>query len=159
MTIRIATGGDAAGITELAIAFRNHLQRESPSDADFIDSVGRLLGSPDAEFFLVGADGRPVGYVLQRYRHSMWASGTEATIEDLFVDPGSRKGGLGKELIQFAVDRARARGCRTICLDTNENNAASQRIYQGLGFSAFSKRWQGNQVFYRLGLEERATQE
>jgi len=37
-------------------------------------------------------------------------------------------------------------------LDTNENNAASNRIYTGLGFNAFSSRWQGRQLFLRVNL-------
>jgi len=45
---------------------------------------------------------------------------------------------------------ARERSCTSVCLDTNENDAASTAIYPTLGFSAFSKRWNGRQVFYRL---------
>jgi len=134
----------------MAIAFRNHLERAFPSDVQFQENIARLIVEPDAEFFLATRDGVPAGYVLQRYRHSMWAAGTEASIEDLFVDPERRKGGVGRELIRFALDRAAQRGCATVCLDTNENNAASTRIYTELGFNAFSKRWNGRQIFFRL---------
>ena len=160
MPIRLATTLDHAAIAALVIAFRNHLQRTAPSDQALSRSVERLLASGDAEFCLFEADvegaadgaRRVLGYVLLRFRESMWASGTEATLEDLFVDPAARQGGVGRQLVQFAVQRARDRTCTTLCLDTNENNIASQRIYQAIGFSAFSPRWQGQQIFYRLGL-------
>ena len=153
MEIRIATTNDANSIAKLVIEFRNHLQRDVPTDSQFISSIEHLLASSDAEFFLGESNGISVGYVLQRYRHSMWASGSEATIEDLFVDPAHRKSGFGRNLIEFAVERAKTKLCTTMCLDTNENNIASQLIYKSIGFNTFSKRWNGNQVFYRLGLQ------
>jgi len=152
LDIRIATRQDADQIADLAIAFRNHLERATPSDSQFKTSVSRLLASEDAEFYLATADGHPMGYVLQRFRFSMWASGIEATLEDLFVDPTHRRKGAGKQLIQFALKRAQNRGCASVCLDTNENNEASTRIYTQLGFNAISKRWNGRQIFFRLHL-------
>lgn len=155
MHIRIATPQDEPAIVAMAVAFRNHLERHTPSDVQFGDSVRKLLGSQDAEFFIAMVHGQASGYVLQRYRHSMWASGTEATIEDLFVDPSVRRQGTGKALIEFALAHACQAGCASVCLDTNEFNAASTRIYTGLGFSAMSKRWNGRQIFFRKSVEGR----
>ena len=149
MPIRLATPEDAQVLTTLAIQFRNHLAREAPTDTQFLDSIALLLALPDTEFLLATLDAAPVGYVLLRYRHSMWAAGQEATLEDLFVDPGARRHGLGKELVRFALGRAEARGCATVCLDTNENNTGSLRIYTQLGFETLSRRWQGRQLFLR----------
>jgi len=151
--IRTAVPGDAMAIAAMAIAFRDHLERTVPTDAQFRENVALLLGQDDAEFFIATRDGIPAGYVLQRYRHSMWASGTEAAIEDLFVDPAVRRSGIGRQLIGHALDRAATRDCVTVCLDTNENNVASTRIYTGFGFNAVSKRWNGRQIFFRLNLE------
>jgi ribosomal protein S18 acetylase RimI-like enzyme len=148
----VATPDDAACIAALALAFRDHLQRTEPDEAALSASVQRLLASPDAEFCLCLLDGVAVGYVLLRFRHSMWASGTDATLEDLFVHPSARQGGLGRALVGMALQRAQARGCVSIALDTNEHNEASQRIYRSLGFQSHSPRWGGNQLFYRLKL-------
>ena len=152
MELRIATSRETEILAALAIEFRDHLQRTTPTDAQFRISIRRLLASPDAEFYLATGERGPIGYVLQRFRFSMWASGLEATIEDLFVAPSQRQKGAGQQLIQFAVARAQAKGCASICLDTNENNLASTKIYTELGFNAVSKRWNGRQVFYRLNL-------
>ena len=152
MMVRTATMDDVAAIAAMASAFRSHLQRLLPSDAQILASVGTLIGSVDAEFFLALDDGAPAGYVLQRYRYSLWGSGTEATIEDLFVEPRLRGKGLGAQLIEYALRMANARSCTSVCLDTNENNAASTRIYTRLGFDSRSKRWGGHQLFFRLNL-------
>ncbi|BDU72986.1 GNAT family N-acetyltransferase [Mesoterricola silvestris] len=152
MEIRRAVKADQASLTSLASGFRDHLGRSAPTDAQFAGSIERLLASPDAEFALATDGSVPLGYVLLRYRHSMWACGTEATLEDLYVDPAARKAGTGRALVEFALGLARARSCTTVCLDTNENNAASLAIYRSLGFNAFSKRWDGRQIFHRLAL-------
>jgi ribosomal protein S18 acetylase RimI-like enzyme len=153
MEIRRATKADVPSIAALAAGFRDHLGRSVPSDAQFAGSIARLLDSEDAEFCL-GLEGDvPVGYVLLRYRHSMWAAGTEATLEDLYVDPEARGAGAGRALVEAALGMARERPCTSVCLDTNENNAASTAIYAKLGFNAFSKRWNGRQVFYRVNLQ------
>jgi ribosomal protein S18 acetylase RimI-like enzyme len=152
MEIRVATLQDCGSIAELAIGFRNYLERPIPTDSQFLESISALLASSDAEFYIAISDSNPVGYVLQRYRYSMWATGTEATIEDLYVDPGARMGGIGRGLVRFALRRASERSCKCVCLDTNENNAASTKIYTQLGFNAVSKRWNGRQVFFRLSL-------
>jgi GNAT superfamily N-acetyltransferase len=149
MDILLADAAHAHDIAAMASAFRDHLNRSTPTDADFLRSVQSLLASADAEFFVCRDGDALVGYVLQRYRHSMWAGGLEATVEDLFVRPTARKGGLGKALVEFAIARAARRGCVTACLDTNEFNAASTRIYTQLGFDAVSRRWNGRQIFYR----------
>ena len=154
MHVRTATSDDVAAIAAMASDFRKHLQRLLPTDAQLLTSVGTLIGATDAEFFLAIEDDMPVGYVLQRYRYSMWGSGTEATIEDLFVAPRGRGKRLGTQLIEFALRMAKARSCTSVCLDTNENNAASTRIYTRLGFDSMSKRWGARQLFFRLNLRQ-----
>jgi GNAT superfamily N-acetyltransferase len=153
MFIRKATSEDAPAILAMVLAFRDHLERATPTSAQFEASIGKLLGSPDAHFYIATLNGPPVGYVLQRFRYSMWACGSEATIEDLFVDPSARKNGIGKALIEFALQAATSQGCSSVCLDTNEFNVASTRIYTQLGFNSVSKRWNGRQVFFRKPIQ------
>ncbi|WP_367849166.1 GNAT family N-acetyltransferase [Rhodoferax sp. WC2427] len=152
MNIQVATPADAHKLVSLAVPFREHLARLAPSNSEFSASIRLLLAAHDAEFYIASAEGQPVGYVLLRYRHSMWANGLEATIEDLFVTPTLRKQGTGKALIQFALARANRAGCKSACLDTNEFNVASTKIYSDLGFNAVSKRWNGRQIFFRKEL-------
>ena len=48
---------------------------------------------------------------------------------------GSRRLGLGKQLVETAVERARARGCSLVTLDTNERNGPAISLYESLGFT------------------------
>ncbi|MFC1569271.1 GNAT family N-acetyltransferase [bacterium] len=154
MTIQIATSNDIPDLTRLASLFRDMLQRQTPTDAEFQKGIETLFNSPDAEFILAkDAASNACGYILQRFYYSMWHPGFESRIEDLYVIPESRGSGIGKKLVEFAIDRAREKQCLSIYLDTNENNEAANSVYQSLGFICKSNRWKGGkQIFYRLSL-------
>ena len=101
-----------------------------------------MLINGDAEFFIAFDDtSMAVGYIQQRYRYSLWLSGLEATIEDLYVSPDWRRQGAGTQLVEFAIERARAKGCMAIKLDTNESNRSAIDLYVKLGFSSGSSRY------------------
>ena len=156
MRVEIATTDSLNSITELAVEFRNHLNGLKPTEEDFRKGITRLVHSNDAEFFIfIDTKNSVCGYILQRYRYSMWKSGTEARIEDLFVSPKYRREGIGKALTEFAIQRAKEKNCVTICLDTNENNKASTQLYSHFGFNSKSKNWNnGSQIFYRLNFSK-----
>ena len=131
MPPRIAKLSDLDDLLELVIGFRDHLQRSVPDDSRLRESLERLITIGDSEFFLSVDDaGRGVGYIQQRYRYSLWLSGLEACLEDLFVTPSRRRQGVAKGLVQFAIRRAGEAGCRSIKLDTNESNQAAFRLYE-----------------------------
>jgi [ribosomal protein S18]-alanine N-acetyltransferase len=50
----------------------------------------------------------------------------------------ARRAGLGRALVSAAFGRARARGCRRIDLDVNEDNANALALYREMGFSTES---------------------
>jgi len=150
--IRQATVQDAAAVTALVIEFRDFLERPAPTDAEISQGVRTLLEADDTQIFLACDGEQTMGYVIQRYRWSMWVAGIEASIEDLFVSAGCRRRGVGKALTDFAIAAAAQRGCKAISLNSNEFNDAANKIYTRRGFSAESKRWQGRQIFSRKWL-------
>ena len=98
--------------------------------------VALLLDDPRTDFFVaLDGDGSCAGMLQQRYRYSVWLSGLEANIEDLYVIESVRGKGFGRALTQRALAEATARGCRRVVLDTNERNTAARRLYEGMGFS------------------------
>ena len=97
----------------------------------------RLIRDPNAEYFLgaVDASSPAAGVVQQRYRHSIWTGTDDAWLEDLYVTDAVRGTGLGRALTEFAMERARARGCGRIQLDVNTANVPAKALYESLGFS------------------------
>ncbi len=153
--MRKANMDDQESILTLVMGFRNYLNLESPSESEFRNGLKKLMSGNDAEFFVVTDDRKAIfGYILLRYRFSMWASGLEARIEDLFVSPSNRQKGTGKGLVKYAIQKAAEKGCVTICLDTNENNPVTMNMYTQLGFKAHKARWDnGKQVFFRRQID------
>jgi ribosomal protein S18 acetylase RimI-like enzyme len=128
---------EAEAVAGLLVAFRNHLGFDWPSDRVFLASVERLIEDPATEY-LLGAPqaGAPAaGLVQLRYRWSVWRAADDCELEDLFVSADARRSGLGRTLLNAAIDRARARGCRRIKLDTAEYNEPALALYRSAGFS------------------------
>ena len=147
--VRSATRKDAEAISNLVAGFRDFLQRSEPSNDDIRASVTVWLHCQNTEVSVALLDGTPVGYATTLYQYSLWANGVGATISDLFVQETVRKSGIGLLLIKHTLEVAARRGARSATLSTNEMNIASSRIYESLGFSSYSKLWQGRQIAYR----------
>jgi ribosomal protein S18 acetylase RimI-like enzyme len=148
--IRLASATDLDALVQLAGAFRDHLGQSNPTQEDFRRSFAMLLQSDEAEFLLAcDAQEAALGYIQCRYRYSAWFSALTAEIEDVFVIREERRCGLGLRLVETAIARAAARGCRIIGLNTNERNEAAVALYRRLGFRAEHARWQeGRQLWF-----------
>lgn len=132
--LRIAGPADVAPVTGLIAGFRDFLSGDSPTNAEIEATVSILLEDRSTEFLLVGEP--ETGFVQTRFRLSVWTGTEDAWLEDLFVDESARGEGLGRILVEAAVERARARGCDRIQLDVNQANEAAVALYESCGFRA-----------------------
>jgi ribosomal protein S18 acetylase RimI-like enzyme len=137
----VAGPGEAEAVAGLIRGFRDWYGRNHPGDESVGASVQRLLADPDTDFLLAAADEAqaPVGVCALRYRHSLWTGADDCWLEDLFVRREAQGRGLGRALVQAALERARARGCRRVELDVDEDNEAARKLYAGLGFDEHAK--------------------
>ena len=148
--IRLATSEDAAEVARLIAGFRDWQGRAEPSDASIEASARRLLADPNTEYLLGGDP--PAGVLQLRFRHSVWTGTDDAHLEDLFVEADARGSGLGRELVEAALGRARERGCARIELDANEANEPALKLYRSVGFSSWSQAAGGNDLLMRRRL-------
>lgn len=56
-------------------------------------------------------------------------------IEGVRVAADRRGAGLGRRMLEWAIEQCRARGCRLVQLTTNEARVDAQRFYERLGFA------------------------
>ena len=134
-SIRAAGAGEAPVVARLLCEFRDWWGNSGPSDEDMLASVRRIMEGGDGEFLLGVFDGEPVGVCQVRFRWSVWKTAPDCWLEDLYVREAARRAGLGRALVEAALDRARERGCRRIELDVNEDNAAALALYAACGFT------------------------
>ena len=62
-------------------------------------------------------------------------TGNTIRIEDVIVDENRRGEGIGKKMIQHAVDIAKSAGVNKIELTTHEWRIEANKLYQSLGFT------------------------
>lgn len=135
LSTRIATPGDAADVTRLMLAWRDHLGANWPPPEAWRSGIERLLGDPSTTFVLgAHGNGAPAGVVLLRFKWGLWRNGLDCWIEDVFVDAPARGSGLGRALLQATIDLGRDRGVRRFELDTREDNVAARALYESFGF-------------------------
>jgi GNAT superfamily N-acetyltransferase len=81
------------------------------------------------------ASGAVVGTMQLTFIPGLSNQGAElALIEAVRVDAGLRGQGLGRTMIEWAMDEARRRGCRSVELFTHLSRVDAQRFYERLGF-------------------------
>lgn len=80
-------------------------------------------------------------------------AGDSLLIENVAVSPAAQGAGLGRSLMGFAEDQARARGFGRITLYTNEVMTENLAIYAHLGYRETSRAEQD--VYRRVFMEKR----
>ena len=65
-----------------------------------------------------------------------YRGGWRALIEGVRVDGAVRSAGIGRRLIEWAIERARDRGCHMVQLTSDKSRPDAIRFYEGLGFTA-----------------------
>jgi ribosomal protein S18 acetylase RimI-like enzyme len=84
-----------------------------------------------------GADGRVVGVLQLTFVPSLThRGGWRAQIEGVRVAAALRSAGVGERMFEWAIDRARERGCRMVQLTTDRARPDAIRFYERLGFVA-----------------------
>ena len=120
--------------SDLVAAFTrlvNQLSRTSPPPTiedlrEMVDAPGtRLLLAVDDEGHIVGS----LTLVLFRI-----PTGLRAWIEDVVVDEGARRQGIGEALTLRALEVATETGVRTVDLTSRPSREAANRLYTRLGF-------------------------
>jgi ribosomal protein S18 acetylase RimI-like enzyme len=77
----------------------------------------------------------PDGLAVLRFRAAIWTPGLECYLAELYVVPERRGQGLGRALMEAAIELARAQGADHMDLGTGEDDVAARALYESLGFS------------------------
>ena len=131
--MRPATAADAPAFGRLLHAFNAEYDEPTPSADEIAERAGARLGSGEVAVLFVG-DG-PEGFAELRFRPSLYTGGLDAYLEELYVVPERRGRGLGRALLEAAMDYARARGADRIDLNTSEDDVAARALYERTGFT------------------------
>lgn len=79
-------------------------------------------------------DGKVIAVCTLHYMISTALAELICRVEDVVVDPETRNRGVGRKLMRFAIEQARADGCKRMLLDIKTNNAGARTLYEALEF-------------------------
>jgi ribosomal protein S18 acetylase RimI-like enzyme len=131
--IRLASVADAPAFGRLLHAFNAEFDEPTP-DADVLAERAAPLIESGEVVVLFAGDG-PDGFAELRFRPSVYTGALDAYLEELYVVPERRGRGLGRTLLEAAMDEARARGAAHIDLGTSEDDVAARGLYESAGFT------------------------
>ena len=143
---RLATVDDYEQVADCMGAFRDFLGDSEPATARLAVGAYHALAEGLAEYVIIGDPAH--SYAQLRYIWSAWHLADLCWIEDVFISESYRGRGLGRTLMQFIENRARARGCHRLQLDANERNEPGTRLYEASGMTCTSSWWDGGRDLY-----------
>lgn len=142
LRIRAAEPGDVGLLLELIgeLAEYERLSREAVGTEQLL--AEHLFGErPAAEAAIAELAGEPVGFALFFTTFSTFLARPGIWVEDLFVRPEHRGGGIGAALLAYVARLASERGCGRLEWAALDWNESAHRFYRGVG-ARHLKEWQ-----------------
>jgi len=138
MKVRLATQEDLPEV--LRMLFQDQATRSNelgPGAPCYAGALREMQASGSSATYVAEDDGRIVGtFMLTFIRHLLRQGSLVAQIEAVRVEAPLRGRGLGAEMMRWAVEEARRRGCSRVQLTTNNVRKDAHRFYERLGFRA-----------------------
>ena len=132
LTVRAAGPADAPAVAGLLVEFNGE---GLPAEA-LARRMAEVAGLETA--FLGEWDGEAVGLLVLRLVPTLSGAQDWAEITEMYVRPQLRRQGIGRALMEAALDCGRQRGCREFHLLVDPANEGGQAFYTALGFQVDS---------------------
>lgn len=109
--------------------------RADVSDAVTDAAFARLREERDGMLGLVAVDesDRPIGLAHLVFHPSTWSETRYCYLEDMFVSPAARGGGIAHALFDAVYAAARERGAEKVYWHTQQYNGAARSLYDTVG--------------------------
>jgi GNAT superfamily N-acetyltransferase len=130
--VRCADADDAEAVGRLLHDFNSEFDDFTPGPVALAERVEELIAAGEITVLLVGDE--PLGLAVLRFRPSLWSKSLDCYLEELYVVPDRRGHGLGRALMEAAMDAARQQGAAHMDLGTGEDDVAARALYESLGF-------------------------
>jgi GNAT superfamily N-acetyltransferase len=138
MIIREAVRADLPAIVALLADDVLGKARELPAVDDAYERAFAAIDADPRNVLIVAQDGDEVVACMQViYIPGIGRHGTERSqIESVRVYSRRRGKGVGRQLMAWAIEQARERGCGMMQLSSDKSRVDAHRFYASLGFAA-----------------------
>jgi GNAT superfamily N-acetyltransferase len=138
--VRLATLADLETVIAMLADDPMGLTRErneSPLPQAYVDAFEAIDRDPNHELIVADVHGRVVGVCQLSFLPNLtYTGGWRMQIEGVRVHADARHAGVGKAMMQWAIDRAQQRGCVLVQLTTDRSRPDAIRFYESMGFTA-----------------------
>ena len=138
LLIRDAAVGDISAVVALLADDEMGRMREDASPdlhSGYIHAFAAIAADPNQRLLVAEQDGAIVGTFQLSFLPGLSFRGAwRGQIEAVRIAAHLRGQGLGREMIQWAIDRCRERGCRMVQLTTHKSRERAHAFYERLGF-------------------------
>lgn len=108
---------------------------EHPLPNSYIEALEAIRSDPNNELVVACAGNEVIGVQQITFTPYITHQGRwRATIEGVRTSASVRGKGVGTELIKWAIQRAKERGCHLVQLTTDKKRPDALRFYERLGF-------------------------
>ena len=137
--MRLATAEDLPAIVHLLADDFLGQQREDlsePLNENYINAFKEIDADANNELIVAELDGKDIGTLQLTFTPSLSYRGSKrCTVESVRVDTSLRGKGIGREMMLWAIERAKEKGCISMQLTSHKNREDAHRFYEQLGFA------------------------
>ena len=138
VSFRLAERGDVPAIVRLLADDELGSQREKledPLPESYYTAFEKIDRDPNHELIVAELNEDLIGTLHLMFLPSIsFQGGLRAQIESVRVDTKYRSQGIGMEMMNWAIERAKARGAHVAQLTTHLTRKDAHRFYERLGF-------------------------
>lgn len=139
ISIRKAAAADVAAIVAMLADDALGAKREDasrPLRESYRSAFAAIDADPNQLLAVVEQEGGIIGcmqisFIPGLSRMGMW----RGQIESVRIASHIRGGGIGRRMIEWAIEKCRERGCGLVQLTTDKSRSDALRFYQSLGFT------------------------
>lgn len=140
MTFRKATKADVPFIVQMLANDKLGKLREDyrePLPEKYYTAFENIDADPNQELIVVEKAGEVIGTLqLSFIQYLTYQGGIRAQIEAVRIREDLRGGGLGQQMFEWAIERAKERKAHILQLTTDKSRPEALHFYEKLGFKA-----------------------
>ena len=114
-------------------------QREDlsePVNENYVKAFKEIDADANNELIVAELDGKVIGTLQLTFTPSLSYRGSKrCTVESVRVDTSLRGKGIGREMMLWAIERAKEKGCISMQLTSHKDREDAHRFYEQLGFA------------------------
>ena len=138
INVRTATIDDLPAIVRMLADDFLGAQRDqyvAPLPDSYLNAFEEINADPNNHLIVAEQGGEVIGTLQLTFTPSIsFRGGKRATVESVRVNEKLRGQGVGRELMLYAIERAKEEGCISMQLTTNAEREDAHRFYRNLGF-------------------------